>query len=244
MAQTPTQPPPESHPVPSLQDRLKSRARRKRAEISGDLSLPGNRALAENYARWHDHGILRVLWHNLDQIAPGVYRSNHPTPRRFAQVRALGITTIVNLRGASDDPGYLLERDICASLGITLIDIGFSARTAPKPARVLDLIAIFRQIDKPFLMHCKSGADRAGLASAIWLMVIEGHSATQARKMLSLRYLHIRWSRTGVLDHLLDSYIARNRQTPISFEAWITTEYDPNLLQSRFDAGHKAAGQP
>jgi len=230
--------------VPSLQDRLKSRAQRKRAEIRGDLSLPGNRTLAEHYARWHDHGILRVLWRNFDQIAPGVYRSNNPTPRRFAQARAIGITTILNLRGASDDPGYLLEKDICASLGITLIDLGLSARRAPHRDRLQELIAIFRRIDKPFLMHCKSGADRAGLASAIWLMVIEGRAATQARKMLSLRYLHIRWSKTGVLDHLLDSYIARTRRDPIGFEDWVATEYDHRVIQSQFDAGQKPAGNP
>jgi len=199
--------------------------------------------LAERYARWHDHGILRVFWRNFDQIAPGVYRSNHPTPRRFAQAHAMGITTILNLRGASDEPGYRLEKDICASLGITLIDIGLSARRVPPRDRLQDLIGIFRRIDKPFLMHCKSGADRAGLASAIWLMVIEGHSATQARRMLSLRYLHIRWSQTGVLDHLLDSYIARNQRDPIGFEDWVATAYDHRVIQSQFDAGQKP-GRP
>jgi protein tyrosine/serine phosphatase len=85
------------------------------------------------------------------------------------------------------------------------------------------------------LIHCKSGADRAGLASAIWLMVMEGRPVEEARAMLSWRYLHLRWSRTGVLDLVLDSYGARNAAAPIGFEDWVATEYDAEAVQAAFD---------
>ena len=35
-------------------------------------------------------------------------------------------------------------------------------------------------------MHCKSGADRAGLASALWLLHVERRPVAEAMKQLSL----------------------------------------------------------
>ena len=76
-------------------------------------------------------------------------------------------------------------------------------------------------------MHCKSGADRAGFASAVYLMVILGEPVEAARRMLVPRYLHFRWSRTGVLDRVLDSYTAHNKRNPIAFDQWAANECDP-----------------
>jgi Tyrosine phosphatase family len=111
------------------------------------------------------------------------------------------------------DPNDLLEREACAANGITL-----------------HAIALFRTLPRPFLMHCKSGADRAGFASAVYLMVMLGEPVEAARRMLSWRYLHFRWSKTGVLDRVLDLYATRNAHTPLSFEDWAATEYDPRAV--------------
>ena len=204
-----------------------------------DLSSPDNRRRALIWNRWLDHGILRVLWTNQFEIAPGVWRSNHPPQSRFARLRAAGVRTVLTLRGASGNPSDLLEREACAAHGITLHAIALQARSAPTPAQIAQLIAQFRSLPRPFLMHCKSGADRAGFASAVYLLVIGGEPVQVARRMLSPRYLHFRWSRTGVLDRVLDLYAARTRpdsarpdsaRTPISFEDWAATEYDPALI--------------
>ena len=58
-------------------------------------------------------------------------------------------------------------------------------------------------------------------------MVIMGEPVQTARAMLSWRYLHFSWSKTGVLDRVLDHYAARNAKAPIGFEVWAATEYDP-----------------
>ena len=199
-----------------------------------DLSSPDNRRRALIWNRWLDHGILRVLWTNQFEIAPGVWRSNHPGQSRFAALRAMGIHTVLTLRGASGNPSDLLEREACAAHGISLHAIALQARSAPTPAQIAALIAQFRSLPRPFLMHCKSGADRAGFASAVYLLVIGGEPVQTARRMLSPRYLHFRWSRTGVLDRVLDLYAARTRpdsaRAPISFEDWAATEYDPALI--------------
>jgi len=210
-----------------------------RASYNTDLSTPENRRRARIYNLWFDHEILRTLWTNFFQIAPGVYRSNHPTLKRFTKMKQMGINTVLNLRGTYPSAHYYTEEETCRILGLNLVSISLQARHAPPAKDLLELIAIFRRLEKPFVMHCKSGADRAGLASAIYLLVIEGRPMQEARRQLGLRYLHVRRSKTGVLDHILDVYEARNAKAPISFEDWLRTDYDHFSLQADFQAKYK-----
>ena len=85
-------------------------------------------------------------------------------------------------------------------------------------------------------MHCKSGADRAGLASAIYLIAFEGKPVAEARKQLSPRFLHFRRSATGILDPVLDLYDARLARGPITIGRWIAEEYDPGAATAGFAA--------
>jgi len=183
------------------------------------------RRKARIYMRWFDHEILRLVWTNQQEIAPGVFRSNQPKEGRLERLSKAGLVSVLTLRGNGSSAPYFTERQICDRLGLQLHAIGLNARRAPPPATVLALIEMFRTIERPFLMHCKSGADRAGLAAAIYLMAIEGESVHTARRMLSLRYGHFRWSWTGVLDRMLEAYA--NDRSGLAFEAWVRLRYDP-----------------
>lgn len=206
-----------------------------RAHYNTDLSTPENRRRAHIYNLWFDHAILRTFWTNFDEVAPGVYRSNQPTHKRFAKLREMGIKAILNLRGAAGAAHYLVEEESCREVGLSLVNVSFQARHAAPAQDILKVIAAFRSIERPFVMHCKSGADRAGFAAAIYLMVIEGRPVAEARRMLAVRYIHFRWTKTGVLDYILDLYEARDAQDPISFEDWVATEYDHLAVQRAFN---------
>lgn len=210
-----------------------------RASYNTDLSTPENRRRAHIYNLCFDHAILRGIWTNYFEIAPGVYRSNHPTPKRFAAMKAMGMKSVLNLRGSFGAAHYLTERETCDELGLTLVSISMQARHAPPGEEILAMIAAFRNLEKPFVMHCKSGADRAGFASAVYLLVMEGAPMDRARRMLGLRYLHVKQSKTGVLDHILDVYEARNARDPIGFEEWVRTEYDAAAMQADYQANHR-----
>lgn len=177
-----------------------------------------------------DHAILRYLWHNFHEVAPGVYRSNHPNHARFAKYKAMGIKTILNLRGEPKAPHHRYEKASCKELGLTLVSTSMWARKAAPRAALLTLLDHFKTIEKPFVMHCKSGADRAGIASAFYLLAEEGADIATARRMLSFRYLHIKASATGVLDHILDMFEARQAQGAIGLRDWIANEYDPEVV--------------
>ncbi|SFB00213.1 Tyrosine phosphatase family protein [Poseidonocella pacifica] len=201
-----------------------------------DLTTPRGRRVARFHYHWIDHAILRYWWTNFAQIAPGVYRSNQPTHARFEVMKELGVKTVLNLRGEERLSHFQFEKESCDKLGLKMVNIRLHARKAKTGERYLEAINAMREIEKPFLIHCKSGADRAGLAAVLYLLAIEKRPIEEARKQLSLGHLHIRWTKTGILDHILDLYEARNEKSPIDIEEWFRTEYNRKAVQKSFDA--------
>ncbi|WP_234417107.1 fused DSP-PTPase phosphatase/NAD kinase-like protein [Loktanella sp. Alg231-35] len=222
---------------------LDKKERDLRKSMGRDITDPADRKRAQRSMMWLDHGVLRLHWHNFDKVADGVYRSNHPDHKRFAAYAKMGITTVLNLRGGSKDAHYLFEKESCEQLGLHLVSIQMSARKSPHKEPLLRLFSAFETMDRPFLLHCKSGADRTGLVAALYLMIHEGASVAVARKQLSFRYLHIRRSSTGILDHFLDVYAARHAETGIGIIDWIRDEYDRDALTASF-AAKQAALKP
>ena len=187
-------------------------------------------------AEFRDVGFLRHLWTNFGEVAPGVYRSNHPGARRLQGYAVMGIKAVLNLRGDLSAAPQRLEAATCAELGIEFHSVGLSARKAPRRQSLRALFEKFDTLPRPFLMHCKSGADRAGLASALYLMDQEGVDLETARKELSFRYMHIRRSETGILDHFLDQFAADTASSPMTIRDWVTAEYDPDILCQSYAA--------
>lgn len=192
-----------------------------------------DRKRARFFINWVDHGILRVLWHNHQEIAPGVFRSNHPTEDRLRNYKAEGLKTVVNLRGASLQPHYQLEKGLCQTLDLTLIDIPMNATRAPSREIFEQLFDVFDTAERPMMFHCKSGADRTGIVSAAYLLY-QGGLIADAREQLSLRFVHLRNSNKGVLDEVLEAYSAANYLEPIGFRDWIRTAYDPAAVDAAF----------
>ena len=219
-----------------LMQRIKEWERRNRDRYSHDVVDPEERKKSLYYNDWVDHGILRYRWHNFAEIAPGIYRSNHPNHERFAEYADLGIKNILNLRGATVHAPYNFEVQSCEALGLNLIDLPMSARMVPPVERLLQLMDILEGLDAPTLMHCKSGADRTGLASAIYLLHVLDRPVEEARKMLSLRFVHLNFTKTGILDYVIDLYARRVSQSPITFKDWVVTEYDPAKADAEFKA--------
>lgn len=183
---------------------------------------------------WVDQGFVRLFWRNAAEIAPGVHRSNQPDARRLARMQAEGLRAVLYLRGSDDSAPYRAEERACAALGLQFHSFNMSAHRLPSPERVMALIALFRRIEKPFLLHCRAGADRTGLASAIYLLAIEGRTVAEAKGMLSARFGHWSWSSTGVLDQMLHAYAADLRDSGIGFEDWLRNVYDPVEISARF----------
>ena len=219
----------------TLKQRLEAWQRRLTERVGNDISSPEARRAAKVHYQWVDHGFLRVMWRNFHRIAPGVYRSNQPSGSQLHAIHAkVGLRTVLNLRGTSKQSFYLFEAEACRELGLQLVDLSLSASHPPPRARLEELIALFHSMPKPFLIHCKSGADRTGLAAALYLLVIEKQPIEVAKRQLSFRYIHVANSPAGVQDHLLRVYEQAFRSSGIGFLDWLHTDYDPAKVAASF----------
>ena len=203
----------------------------------GDLDAPGARRNATIDMLVFDHGLLRKAWSNSAEIDAGVWRSNQPDPAAIRRLARQGFRAILNLRGAMEKGSYLLEREACRKAGIELVDFKLSSRELPTRDEILALDAIFARLPRPFLMHCKSGADRAGFAAALYLLLQKGLSPEEAQQQLSWRFLHVRGASTGVLHFLLERFAADAAAAPIGFREWVETRYDPVALMAAYRSG-------
>ena len=204
--------------------------------FAADLSTMRGRAKAWSNSVLVDHAFFRVLWHNFAVVEPGVlYRANHPTPGQLAvMARRHGIRTVINLRGARACGSDALSRDAALRLGLVQIDMALESRGAPQVDRILRLAEIFRTMTTPALMHCKSGADRAGLAAGLYVL-LQGGTAADALAQLSWRFGHVSASNTGILDAFFRLYAATGEGKK-PFLEWVVEDYDAAALRRDFQA--------
>lgn len=181
-----------------------------------------------------DHGALRLLYPNRDRVTATLWRSSQPSPGQIAWFARQGGRTIVNLRGGREHGSWQLEQEACARHGIRLVDLVLRSRAAPDRETIREAKRLFGTIEYPALAHCKSGADRVGLFAALYLLLIEGASAAEARRQLSLRFGHLRFSKTGILDSFLDAFAREGEAAGMSFTEWVERRYDPEALAAGF----------
>jgi len=213
--------------------------RKRRVHVAADLSTAAGRARARRELTWGDHGFLRARFSNLHRISPEMWRSNQPSPRQvLAHAQERGICTILNLRGPSTQGYYLLEQEACAEAGIELVDFQVFSRDPPTREAIFAAKDLFDRIEYPALMHCKSGADRAGIMSVLYKLLRERTSFEEAAEQLSGRYLHIRHGKTGVLDAFLEGYAVYNAGQPAGqwkpFLDWVAEDYDRMAVKDAF----------
>ena len=118
-------------------------------------------------------------------------------------IRDHRIRSVLNLRGAHPGQSWY-DEEIAASqaLGVTHYDYSLSAHRFVTGQQIGEMLDIIRKAPKPLLVHCKSGADRTGLVSALYRFAEEGASVDRADRELSLVYGHFPYltSRSRAMD--------------------------------------------
>lgn len=180
-----------------------------------------------------DHGFLRLYWHNLHRVDDMMWRSNQPSPARVKYAADMGIKTIINLRGPRDDGGWQLEAEACKKFGLTLVDFTARSRAAPSIDMIYGARDLFASLNGPCLMHCKSGADRAGLMSALYLLIHKKVPVAVASYQLAWKYGHLKQAKTGLLDAFFTAYEPFEAEGMPFFD-WLDNVYDPAVLQKKF----------
>ena len=203
-----------------------------------DLTTAGGRLRTTADHLWNDHAYLRLGFSNAHWISDELVRTNQPWPFQLKAWKDRGIRTVINLRGGFGASFRALEVEACARLGLELVDFVIASRDVPTAEKVLGARDLFETVRYPALMHCKSGADRAGIMAVFYKHFRQGQSIRQALAQLSPRYLHVRAGLTGVLDYIFERYLAEGEPAGLTFVEWVQSPtYDPVAMKAEFRAG-------
>lgn len=205
-----------------------------------NMKTPLGRTIAWWYAMLVEHNFTNLLRFNFHQISEEAYRSSQPTMWQMRrEVKKRGIKTIVNLKDANEESAYwLFEREQCAKLGIKLVDTRIASRSIPDAERIRRAKEIFDTIEYPVWIHCKAGADRAGIYSTLYMYFRKGVPIEQIDQLKLWPYGHIRHSRAGKIDHYFAQFVAYRKEHPeADLLSWADNVADCEKIDKSFVAG-------
>jgi hypothetical protein len=166
-----------------------------------------------------------------------LYRSGQPSLAKFEEwIPHYGLRTIINLRGDNTDDWYYEEHALERRFGVHVVDVGLWANSPPPRDQFLILVDTLYAAPPGILIHCASGGDRSGLASALAILLRTGSDFRQARGQLSLYYGHYPFGKAACQDRVLDRYsqwLDQNgwQHTPERLRDWAHMVYSPELCQ-------------
>ncbi|MEM9013783.1 MAG: protein tyrosine phosphatase [Pseudomonadota bacterium] len=213
-----------------------------RAPITAEaFSTPAGRRRAWRELMLRDHGLLRKFYRNTHEISPGeLWRAYQPSPRDLERWRDKGVKTIVNLRGDKPSGFYFLEKDACERLGLELVTFRVFSRDAPSKEAFHGAKTLYEQIAYPAVIHCKSGADRAGLMACLFLFLHKGRHLDESLEQLTFRYGHVKAGKTGVIDFAFEQFRGwatengKSLSSVDDFFEWVDGPYDPATTKAAF----------
>jgi protein tyrosine/serine phosphatase len=114
---------------------------------------------------------------NFGKVNDNYYRGSQPITNQFAELKKLGIKTVIDLR---DD--YLKDsEELARAAGLQYINIPLSTkRPATEDQTQYFLRLVNDQANWPVYVHCKGGRHRTGEMTAIYRITNEGWTAAQA----------------------------------------------------------------
>lgn len=156
------------------------------------LSFSGLTLLAGVAAIGIHMGVNQLIGNEHEVIAGELYRSAQPGAEEIdSLVRRHGIKTIINLRNEDRGAWYAEEKAAADRNNVTLIDYPISSADILPVENGEELAEIMRHAEKPILIHCEHGANRTGLASAIYVGAVAKRSEMFSQLQLSPYYGHV-----------------------------------------------------
>jgi protein tyrosine/serine phosphatase len=152
--------------------------------LGGCLTLE---TLIRGYDPTNFHIVEEGQWYRSAQL-----KAEELRPR----VERHGLLSVINLRGAR--PGqewYDGELEVVNQLGLQHVDVSWTVRSIPTRRELLRFLDAVEELPRPTLVHCEAGADRSGLASALYGMIELGWGENKALSQLTVRTYHVadRW---------------------------------------------------
>ena len=117
---------------------------------------------------------------NFGRVADTLYRGAQPEGRDYADLKTLGVKTIVNLASDDADPN---EQAMAEGAGMAYVQIPMTTHTPPTSAQIAEFLGLVNDPAKqPVYVHCVGGRHRTGVMTAAYRMTRDGWTADRAFK--------------------------------------------------------------
>ena len=116
---------------------------------------------------------------NLHKVSDMLYRSAQPSAEGMANLKAMGIETIFNLRSFHSD------RDEIGNTGLAYEHIYMKAWHPEEEDAVRFLQIVTNPKRTPVLVHCQHGADRTGTMLALYRIAVQGWTKEEATREMT-----------------------------------------------------------
>ena len=146
---------------------------------------------------------------NLHTVEEGrFYRSGQPGPTHVKTwLWRYRIETVLRVRGSN--PADRAFQDVylpTVDAGVDFVAVPLSARRFPDRETLVRLCEVLETARYPMLVHCRAGADRTGLVSAMYVLHRTRDLARGREQLDFIPYLHLGWMGLDKPDLLLDMY--------------------------------------
>lgn len=134
-------------------------------------------ALVAMPAPAHHAGVSGVTIDNFGKVNENYYRGSQPNQDEFAQLKRLGIKTVIDLREDYKKTEETSVRD----LGMNYVRIPLKTRIAATEEQWKFFLGLVNDpTNQPVYVHCKGGRHRTGAMTAIYRITHDGWTADQA----------------------------------------------------------------
>ena len=146
---------------------------------------------------------------NFHKVNERLFRGGQPKKDGIKKLSDLGIKTIIDLRGESEETKA--EESQAKGFGMRFFNVPMSSAGRPSEDQVKRVFEIIETSENaPVFIHCRRGSDRTGLIIALFRIKHDGWTDIQAldeAKRYGLGFIQF-----GKRDYIKDYFTAKSKQ--------------------------------